>query len=249
MADDVLGHEHLDHGKHLHKGKHAHHHHAHTHHAPLRAHNHVGIFSLGKKEDHAHNDHGHNHPSHDAAHAHTHPHSHPSIPWKRWAIAGAAALLLGLLALEFLPAFALVVAILAVNTIIEYYKHGLGNIPVDVEVASVGAALVTAHFHIGWGLLITLAAPILANMSHGHFSEFMVVKNVSLLVTALATLLLGSQPWQLFTAVLFGLITQFVAMQVFANPSPFSNFLRRATNALGSAYIIFFIVPFLMRVF
>lgn len=239
MADDILGHENLDHGKHL---KH--------HHKPEPGERlgrgarprHVG---LGRSKNHspAH-DHGHNH-NHTHGHGHGHDDHATSFRERIPYIAGAIVALIVAIAFgKAFPALTAIILILVINTLIEYHKHFTGSTPVDIEVLYVGGATVAAVFGLVPALVIALAGPVIADLSRGHFHDSTNIKVAAVLVTVIAASILDPTAPELIFAILLGNATQYGILFALGKTSGILSMVRRLTTIGFNAYLALFLVPY-----
>lgn len=250
MTDDILGHEHLDHGKHLHKGKHNKDHNAEHHtHAPnwiksrVGKPEHIGTYlGSGSKRiakintNHNHNTHNHNNAKQD--HKESKSESKHLILW-------GSAIVLGMMMLSvFIPELAIIAIILVITAVLERIKHSVAGLPIDFEALSTSVAYLAVNY--GWGSALILGAigPYVGDFMHGHISEYNWVKIVSLYVTIIVSLLLGKSSWSLFGAVGAGLVMQFILMFTLRGDVAL-NAIRRSINAGFNAYLIFIVLPLL----
>jgi hypothetical protein len=140
------------------------------------------------------------------------------------------------------PALALVFIVLAANTAASILKKYLAAVPIDVDVLAVGTAYASAQYGFGAALLLVLVGPPLSEYVQGGIRELVWIKMVSLLVTAIAALVLGTQSLSLFIAVIIGLGVQYILMAITTNDTTL-NAVRRISNALLAGYILFFFIP------
>ena len=249
MADDILGHEHLDHGKHLHKGPNAHHHgHAkggagHGHHmGGANAHQHVSAHA----GTHAAAEHAHaNLTKSDVQDKHVGVLGTPKQEvrsWKRSAILVVALLAAAAGLFLIAPALSIGILVVALNALFEQYKYFTEGVPLDAELLTVGTVYLATHGGFAVAICVSVFGPPIAELTRGQISEFFGVKIASLLVASLAAYVFGPAPWQLFTAVIFGLTVQYIGMLLMQQEAIF-NLFRRLTNAGFCAYLLFIILP------
>jgi hypothetical protein len=231
MADDILGHEHLDHGKHLHKHGHGHGHEKHAHTVVWHPPTHVGLRHKKGHDEH-----------------HT-PISFKigAMPnWQKWGLSIVIAVPLIFIFYHSFPGLAIALGVIVANTLIEYHKLFTSGTNMDFEVLSVGTAFVSAKYGIGWSLLIVAFGPLVSDLSRSYFTEKSLFKSASLVVTAVAALLLGISSWQLFTAVIFGLIAYYCINMVASDVGAVPNAISRVSTAIFSAYVLFLLLPTIM---
>jgi hypothetical protein len=222
MADDILGHEHLDHGKHLHK--HGHHHHVSPH----------------WRHNTGHEIHKHGHHEHEGHHEHKHQHNtHVPVDYKQWGIAAIVALTLAVALYNYSAGFTLFLIILVANTVIEYHKLFTEGAPIDLEVITLGTAVLAATAGFLWGVILAVVGPTIAQLSRGNISSETMYKSAALVITAAAGYLLGSGQWDLFIAVIFGILAQYIAAAVVGQQTNTHNAIARLTTLALSTYLIF----------
>lgn len=251
MADDILGHENLDHGKHL---KH--------HHKPEPGERfgrgarprHIGLGkhkTRGHSHAHGHghaHDHAHSH-DHDHAHKHVHSHSHDASRFteKIPLIAGAVVALVLAVALgRAFPALTAVLLILVVNAALEYHKYFTGSAPVDLEILYVGGAAVAAIFGFVPALFIALLGPVVADLSRGHLHDSTTIKVVAVLVAVLAGSILDPTGAELVFAILLGNAAQYGILFALGKTSGVLSLVRRLTTTGFNAYLAVFLVPYFL---
>lgn len=230
MGDDVLGHDHLDHGKHLHKG-------GHSHHGPHRGKrpvrdtrlpHHVGVLPIGKADDHGHTG-GHR--------------SRSAVHWKVILVCAAVIAPILVTFYHIFTALALTIIILGLDVLIELHKWYTEGMPLDLEILSVGIAYMTAVYSFGWGMLLAILGPIVVGMSHQEFSEGAIVRLASYIAVAIAAAMLGAAPIALFTAVLIGLGVRGVGSAYIVQRPLLVNVGGRLSTAFLAAVIIFGVLP------
>lgn len=237
MADDILGHEHLDHGKHLHKGPNAHGHGHHGHgahgHKPRTGAAHVGVLALRRKQPRAH---------HDEHETHVEP-AKPLARYRLWIGLGLG----GVVLLAFLawsaPALALLAAFLAVDVLLELHKLFTGSLPIDIEILYGGVAFLSAHYGVAWGIVLALIGPSVAALVRSHYCEEELIKTVALLISAIAALLFGPAPGSLLVAAAFGIVAQFAAVSGLGLQPSFNNAFARLTATAVNAYVLVLLLP------
>jgi cobalt-zinc-cadmium efflux system protein len=217
MADDILGHEHLDHGKHLHK--HGHHHHTSPH----------------WRHNTGHHMHGHGHHHGHALHGHT----HVSVDYKKWLVASLVVLSIAYAVYNVSAGITALLLILVVNTLLEYHKVFTQGYPVDLEILTVGTAFIAATAGFFWGVVLAILGPMIAEISRGHMGEEPLYKSAALMITAAAGYLLGTSQWDLFIAVVFGILAYYIATAAQGNTSSIHNVLARLSTLALSVVVIY----------
>jgi hypothetical protein len=155
-----------------------------------------------------------------------------------------AVVLLGILFYNFAQGLGLLLLILVLNAFASYLKRFTAAVPIDIEFLAVGAAFLGGYFGFGYALLLAVIGPPVSEYIQGGIGEFVWVKMICVALTAVAAALFGHSQWGLFAAVVVGLIVQYICMLAITGEAAL-NAVRRITNAVFSAYIIFFIVPLL----
>jgi hypothetical protein len=224
MADDILGHEHLDHGKHLHHG--------HGHHGPKHGY-YLGYWLRHPSDHHAH-----------AHHHQEHTHSHnTSWSWQYLVIAAAVIVPFALLIYRQVPGFALALLFLAANTLLEQHKWYTGGLALDMELLSVGVAYLTVLQMQVWAIALICCGPIVAQLSRGQLNEYAFIRMFSLIAVFLTALSIGSTAWGVFIAVLFGVSVYFFIALAKGEATMMQNIISRTSTLIPAAYVIFLLLP------
>jgi hypothetical protein len=242
MADDIIGHDHLDHDRHL------------THRNPTWK---PGErYSRGKKPNHValsvrHNirtsgsdAYAHLHRGDAADDAETNALSRSTASARLWLLGGllGGAILLAL-AWNVIPALGLFVVLLALNTVIELHKRFTQGVPVDFEILFAGAAVLSALHGVFAGVALALVGPLLAASVRGHVCPAVIRKSGALLVTALAASVLAPTRFELLFAVILGIGAYFAIITASGlNRGP-TTILARFTTLALNAFLVFSLLP------
>lgn len=214
MADDILGHDHLDHGKHLHK-----HHEDKQRHRDSRLPSHIG---LGEKNE-------------------------ERTPWqcsgKTATIITGVSIVLAVILYQSFTALAILIAVIIINTALEFHKRFTRAAPVDIEIVSLGTAYLSATHGFWWAAILAVIGPIIAHLFLGYFGDATIIKVVSLVIIAAAATALGQAPIALFIAILFGLLFQLFAFAFVLGHDVLLNVISRITTGAFIAYILFVVLP------
>ena len=253
MADDILGHENLDHGKHLK-------HHAHKPEPGERfgrgsKPRHIGLGHKKNHTKHAHNSHTHDAHSH-GSNAHNVHGAHSPEAHKPRAVSSSrkylflAAGVISVFVFAFVyrtyPAFASLGLILALNTLIELHKHFTDGIPLDIELLFLGSAYLSAVYGYGWGLALAFTGSFIADGARGHIHSSTTVKAVAVMVTATAAAILNPTTAELVFAILLGNIAQYLILFTMGRTSGIMSVIRRLTTVGFNSYLAIFVVPLLL---
>ncbi len=259
MADEILGHEHLDHGRHLV------HHHVHSQrgrsgslpkHIALggdpHAHLHSAVPKHPYKSSHAHlHEHSSNHGpasgSHDN-HGHGgHGHSHSkSFDSKRMLIWGLALIVIIPVLLLFYKSFSGLTSVLIViifNSALEYHKYFTEGVPLDLELIFLGAAYVTIVHGTGWGLLLAGTGPLIASAVRGHVCDVTLRKTIAALAMVLAASVLGPSRYEVAFAVLLGVAAHYGIIVASGASNGVSTIIARFTDLGLNVYLALFFLP------
>lgn len=263
MADDILGHDHLDHGKHLHKpGFH-----------PKPAYW-MGIWVKHPREEH-HDEHGtheskehEHHAAHKvhakqehAAHAPAKPTAHEEHDEKR-ASGHIRALFERLSWLQIVIALAVIVPagffiynswlglivaaiVVALNVIVEFHKWFTEGSPLDFEILTFGAAYLAATGYFFWALVVATVGPYIADKSRGPTDEDTGFRVFGVVISAFAGLFLGPATFSVFIAVVCGVFAQFIIASIIADNGPVFNMIESGSTVALAAYLVFFVLPIL----
>jgi hypothetical protein len=267
MADDILGHEHLDHGKHLHKPG--------FHPKPSYW---MGIWVKHPRDEH-HDDHG-EHGKHDAhakdAHAKPHakvekakPHA-PAPPvkhaikepeklhtdnrfgslldrlsWTQFVIALAILIPTGVFIYSSFLGLIVAAAVIGLNIIVEYHKWFTEGSPLDFEILTFGAAYLAATGYFFWALVVAVIGPYVADKSRGPADEDTGFRMFGVVVSAIAGLILGPATLSVFIAVIAGVFAQFIIASLIADNGPVFNMIESGSTVALAAYLVFFVLPIL----
>lgn len=250
MADDIFGHDHLDHDRHLHNHQ--------KKWAPGER------YSRGQKPVHVASSVRKNIRMSGAdAYAHLHRRTGPlsqsdeevreqaeSRTRSRYfplvAFLVSAALLL--IVWNVLPAIGFIVGALAVNTLIELHKRFTQGVPLDLEVLFSATAAATAVYGILAGLVLVFVGPLLAASVRGHVCSSVVRKSGALLVTALAASVLAASRFELLFAVVLGIIALYALITITGRNAGASTILGRVTTLGLNAIIITTLLPALLGI-
>jgi hypothetical protein len=140
---------------------------------------------------------------------------------------------------------ALVIGILAINTVLEMHKLFTQGIPVDFEILTVGVAYLAATGSIGFALLVALIGPVVAEVARGSFTNAAFFRPIVLVIVAFTAVSFGPSALGILSVVCIGLALHYIRVMFTARFHWFYSILPRLTQLVLALYVIFGILPIL----
>jgi hypothetical protein len=146
------------------------------------------------------------------------------------------------------PAFTAFLTFLIINTVIEYHKYFTQGIPLDLEILIVGVATMTLLYGAAWGVALALLGPLTAAAARGHICQAAARKTAALVVVVVAASILNPTRFELLFAVLIGVFAHYATIVMSGASNGMVTLLARASTLGINSYVALFVVPALTSI-